>query len=86
MNLNPVIIQRKNLRLKLWDDVRPINDEQVKAELIYMKYGFFDESGFNLPIEPDTTPKLPCHLCKIRINGIFLLVLSKKSAIFARRM
>ena len=34
MNLNPVIIQRKNLRLKLWDDVRPMNDEQVKAELI----------------------------------------------------
>lgn len=63
MNLNPVIIQCKNLRLKLWDDVRPINDEQVKAELIYMKYGFFDESGFNLPIEPDTTPKL-FHLCQ----------------------
>ena len=58
MNLNPVIIQRKNLRLKLWDDVRPMNDEQVKAELIYMKYGFFDERGINLPIEPDTTPKL----------------------------
>ena len=33
MNLNPVIIQRKNLRLKLWDDIRPMNDEQACAQI-----------------------------------------------------
>lgn len=53
--MNPVIIQRKNLQKKLWEDLRPRNEEQVQAEITYQRYGFYDESGFNLPIEADTT-------------------------------
>ena len=61
--MNPVIIQRKNLQKKLWEDLRPRNEEQVQAEVTYQRYGFYDESGFNLPIEADTTPAL-YNLCQ----------------------
>ena len=61
--MNPVIIQRKNLQKKLWEDLRPRNEEQVQAEITYQRYGFYDESGFNLPIEADTTPAL-YNLCQ----------------------
>ncbi len=63
MNLNPTIIQRKHLREKLWEDLHPQNEEQVQAEITYQRYGFYDESGFNLPIEADTTPAL-YSLCR----------------------
>lgn len=63
MNLNPTIIQRKHLREKLWEDLHPQNEEQVQAEITYQRYGFYDESGFNLPIEADSTPAL-YSLCR----------------------
>ena len=33
MKLNPVIIQRKNLHKKLWDDVRPQNANDSEWEI-----------------------------------------------------
>ena len=67
------IIQRKNLLQNLWKDVHPQNSEQIQKEISAYRTDFFEESGFNLPIDADTTPAL-YHLCqsvknKLNIHG-----------------
>ena len=43
MNLNPVIIQRKNLHKKLWDDVFPQNANDLEREIGAYRFDFFEE-------------------------------------------
>ena len=70
MNLNPTIIQRKNLHKKLWDDVRPQNVNDLEWEIGAYEYNFFEECGFNFPIEVNTAPKLYkfCQSVKEKLN------------------
>lgn len=70
MNLNPIIIQRKNLHKKLWDDVRPQNANDLEWEIGAYEYNFFEECGFNFPIEINTAPKLYklCQSVKEKLN------------------
>jgi hypothetical protein len=70
MNLNPIIIQRKNLHKKLWDDVHPQNANDLEREIGAYKYDFFEECGFNFPIEVNTAPKLYtlCQSVKEKLN------------------
>ena len=70
MNLNPVIIQRKNLHKKLWDDVRPQNANDSEWEIGAYRYDFFEECGFNFPIQVNTAPELYkfCQSVKEKLN------------------
>ena len=70
MNLNPIIIQRKNLQKKLWDIVRPINAQDEQVELGAYRRDFYEECGFNLPIELNTAPALYklCQSVKDKLN------------------
>lgn len=68
--MNPIIIQRKNLQKKLWDIVRPINAQDEQIELGAYRRDFYEECGFNLPIELNTAPSLYrfCQSVKDKLN------------------